>query len=890
MDIASLLEVQVNEEPLSEGLPGESKDEPKVLRASEFVSPEEKHFRKLLFGQDLAKVRFRRLHCTSCDTHIGSAPAEAYNMQEHPILKVLLCAACREFYGDGTFEQGDDATDMFCRWCANGGNLYCCSYCSNTFCQKCIRINFDADVRKQIEADEKWKCFVCYPAPLYSHRAVCWALLQHVKTLSRILTADRVMTPKEILAKMELDDAQCCPGRKAKRKRKASVSSSDNESVTSKTSRTSSRTRKRSIKRRRATSGDSNDTPNGTRYIPIAPKKSDDDDITHLLNPEQTMVEGDGETLILPGNPRIPSLKPISTSALVRSPLTRGPRVIPIRPLRRIESLPPGATPQLITRLPGFRTAAPMVTIPTRPVLMSTTPGASGGIRRSFPILRADKNDSKQQTKAPPSVIDLESDSDDNFIGESSSVQNYQDNLSNQIDQTGQIKDKNQTSKSEESEGASGHLETPDVTYPRLTVRRFDQTISNPMKAVDEILKKLRKRLRHEMSSFNSSEGNDVNSAKTKLKIINRNISKIVSELAVFNNTMVRQYKPWKTSCMTGKPVEDSTGKIRLRKGEASYKIIPLDMECERESESEDDEEEVEEHNSIDFSNKIVEFNEKMTVDRGCSARVSTKNKAIQVYDEMSIDYDRTVGYSLLMKADFDNDEGKEVQKPVIIEDHFAGQYEEQFIFYLQRLEEEDEEMENTSPKTLREMIDDDLAAQEKRETRDCALEGEENDKENPEEVEVVVEVEEVEELEEMEVGEDGDQEKGSDGAGEVDEGLEKTERAAESSEEGNANDVEEIRGEITESGCEEEIQGDKEGDNEGNDGETVAMEEDGDISSGDKDSEVDQDKEKISSSQEARNEETVIAVRALIEDETRDGTLKKNWTDGDDDECTVLE
>jgi len=84
-----------------------------------------------------------------------------------------------------TLLLGDDATDMFCRWCANGGNLYCCSYCSNTFCYKCIRRNFSSLVRKKIEADEKWKCFVCHPSDLYNARAVCWALLQHVQTVKR---------------------------------------------------------------------------------------------------------------------------------------------------------------------------------------------------------------------------------------------------------------------------------------------------------------------------------------------------------------------------------------------------------------------------------------------------------------------------------------------------------------------------------------------------------------------------------------------------------------------------------------------------------------------------------------------------------------------------------
>lgn len=55
---------------------------------------------------DISAVRFQRLHCTACDAHIGSAPVDSSNMFEHPVLHTLLCSTCREFYGDGTFEQG----------------------------------------------------------------------------------------------------------------------------------------------------------------------------------------------------------------------------------------------------------------------------------------------------------------------------------------------------------------------------------------------------------------------------------------------------------------------------------------------------------------------------------------------------------------------------------------------------------------------------------------------------------------------------------------------------------------------------------------------------------------------------------------------------------------
>lgn len=80
---------------------------------------------------------------------------------------------------------GNDNTDMYCRWCANGGVLYCCSYCSNTFCSKCIKRNFDATAVKTIEEDESWKCFVCDPKNLFPLRSICRALKTHIETVTR---------------------------------------------------------------------------------------------------------------------------------------------------------------------------------------------------------------------------------------------------------------------------------------------------------------------------------------------------------------------------------------------------------------------------------------------------------------------------------------------------------------------------------------------------------------------------------------------------------------------------------------------------------------------------------------------------------------------------------
>lgn len=82
---------------------------------------------------------------------------------------------------------------MFCRWCANGGNLFCCSYCSNTFCNKCLKRNLDSDVRKRIEAEEQWKCFVCDPTDLFRIRGICRALLQHIEKVTRFVLSHKLI-------------------------------------------------------------------------------------------------------------------------------------------------------------------------------------------------------------------------------------------------------------------------------------------------------------------------------------------------------------------------------------------------------------------------------------------------------------------------------------------------------------------------------------------------------------------------------------------------------------------------------------------------------------------------------------------------------------------------
>lgn len=68
------------------------------------------------------------------------------------------------------------------RWCAEGGKLICCDYCSNAFCKKCILRNLG---RKELsvitDENSKWHCYICRSDPLQELVNKCHRIMEKLE-------------------------------------------------------------------------------------------------------------------------------------------------------------------------------------------------------------------------------------------------------------------------------------------------------------------------------------------------------------------------------------------------------------------------------------------------------------------------------------------------------------------------------------------------------------------------------------------------------------------------------------------------------------------------------------------------------------------------------------
>lgn len=68
------------------------------------------------------------------------------------------------------------------RWCAEGGSLIGCDYCSNAFCKKCVLRNLGRrELSSILEEERKWYCYVCSPEPLIELVLGCDSVLDNLE-------------------------------------------------------------------------------------------------------------------------------------------------------------------------------------------------------------------------------------------------------------------------------------------------------------------------------------------------------------------------------------------------------------------------------------------------------------------------------------------------------------------------------------------------------------------------------------------------------------------------------------------------------------------------------------------------------------------------------------
>ncbi|CAG0880380.1 unnamed protein product [Cyprideis torosa] len=104
---------------------------------------------------------------------------------------------CVEFYGKGEFERDEDGSDEYCRWCANGGELLCCSFCTSSFCKSCIRRNLGRSYLKSADDADSWKCLVCDNGPIKGLQKKAAAVKDYARKNSVSRTAKKEKQRKE---------------------------------------------------------------------------------------------------------------------------------------------------------------------------------------------------------------------------------------------------------------------------------------------------------------------------------------------------------------------------------------------------------------------------------------------------------------------------------------------------------------------------------------------------------------------------------------------------------------------------------------------------------------------------------------------------------------------
>ena len=497
----------------------------------------------------------------------------------------------------------------------------------------------------------------------------------------RILQNDKTLTAAQINEKMNLDEARCCI-RKKKRKRRRTGSCSEDEDdetynpILSEIPQAKRRRTRKSGTHPSAihTNGSVNNQSDDESSLLVG----DNDLLPAMLACEQTMTEG--ETALPFGTPPPPlhrakpppliytnntKINPIPTANLLKP--------IQVRRLTPANQFTQAPRPMVVQK----RLNRPMVSIPqpqSKPQLQAQVPIPTQTQQKRPRVLLPQPRSQKQPDSGSgtPKIIDLDSDSDEaiEVIAEAS----------NSLPKNKAQQDKE------------------DAEVSEMRDKTFEQIILGQKQDVDLALQTLRKKF----SSILSASPDEVQSkthrsASLKMRQFQQVMRKAMCKLAQINDRVVREYHCWKKQYQGNENLERTKVNLQPTKNPE----IDLEMTCVRDSasESEGEDENRSEETILEASNleadqldcykNLTLFREKVTVEQGVGDdSVFKEDKSVQVDVIRTRDFEKSIGYSLLMKAEYDPKSNKEVLKPVAVPNEHFGKFQEQFIYHLQYIED----------------------------------------------------------------------------------------------------------------------------------------------------------------------------------------------------------
>jgi len=537
------------------------------------------------------------------------------------------------------------------------------------------------------------------------------------------------MGAKEIEEKMNLDESQCCTRRSKRRYRRVESNSEEEDETYIPNSNGLSMNMKRKMKKFKSTEHPNCPTANDTKMkqtlshskapIPIRPRPTLSMSIQTFkqVDSSQSKIEHEkqivkpSENLILPSSSMIKTdISKYSDSNVLQSSCfyhtfmnsagsstyVQVPPVV-AKPTTHQITLPSLSSQQTSYQSSHLPQPQPplnaMVSIPT-PVRKRGRPRLFSRSKRSDLILT-------------PNIIEIDSDSND----EPEVIEQQDDSIIN-VDIINVCPDKvvpialtwgNNEDNVKKEQSLRQMCASVEKSIPS-----FNEVMLPHKQELDKILCDVKEKVCLFFNLPNVTQDIEL-AAQQKIKHFYRYMHNTVLQLTHIHDRVIREYNGWTKSRRIN---TDALSSINKNTSVIQENVeIPLDMICVSDSEADSDCEkskyQIKIPSDIVINNNIIKdlFSKKDIVHRDVgNDAILCANKAIQVCDIAPCDYEKHIGYSILDTAEYDlekNDhDDNDIPDVPQVEPQNFGKYEEQFIYYLQHIEDHGIETEDAQELT----------------------------------------------------------------------------------------------------------------------------------------------------------------------------------------------